>query len=115
MVTTLSANSFSSLAVAGDAMGNIMMLDLSKKTRICKKELGQKRVLKVCLGQRDGSSDDFRTVLTIAAISHLDPIVYILRYRPGENKIFQHHTIQITKNTNNIAELPINIDLSEYC
>lgn len=35
-----------------------MILDINKKTRICKKEISNKRINKVVLSFRDGATDD---------------------------------------------------------
>jgi hypothetical protein len=43
-------------------MGNIMILDMSKKTRLCKKEIGSKRINKISLGTRDGANDDQKSI-----------------------------------------------------
>ncbi|CAD8066634.1 unnamed protein product [Paramecium sonneborni] len=113
-ITTLSSNSSNQQIAAGDLQGNIFILDMSKKTKTCKKEVGQKRINKVCLGIREGASDDQKNVCIIGVISHLDPVVQIFKYKPGENKISQIHFIQITKNTTQIGELPMDIEISKY-
>jgi hypothetical protein len=45
--------------VTGDAYGNIMILDLNKKMRLAKKEVGSgKRIIKVSVAGRDHSQDE---------------------------------------------------------
>lgn len=61
-ITSISSDSSNSQVVAGDALGNLMILDLSKKMRVCKKELPAKRILKVALATRDEALDDFKNV-----------------------------------------------------
>jgi len=57
-ITTISSNSSNLQIAAGDLQGNILVLDMSKKTKICKKEVSSKRINKVCLGIRDGANDE---------------------------------------------------------
>lgn len=61
-ISTISAQSSSSQVIAGDSAGNLMILDLSKKMRLCKKELGPKRILKVTSSTRENAQDDFKNV-----------------------------------------------------
>jgi hypothetical protein len=45
--------------IAGDAMGNIMILDLNKKMRVAKKEIGNgRRITKIAISSRELSNDD---------------------------------------------------------
>ena len=42
--------------IAGDAYGSIMILDLNKKVKVARKEVGTgRRILKVAIGVRDFS------------------------------------------------------------
>ncbi|CAD8149226.1 unnamed protein product [Paramecium pentaurelia] len=113
-ITTISSNSSNLQIAAGDLQGNIVVLDMSKKTKICKKEISSKRINKVCLGIRDGANDEQKNICIIGVISHLDPVVQIYKYKPGENKINQIHFIQVTKNSTVIGELPMDIEISKY-
>ncbi|CAK75724.1 unnamed protein product (macronuclear) [Paramecium tetraurelia] len=113
-ITSISSNSSNLQIAAGDLQGNIFILDMSKKTKICKKEVSPKRINKVCLGIRDGANDEQKNICIIGVISHLDPVVQIFKYKPGENKISQIHFIQVTKNATGIGELPMDIEISKY-
>jgi hypothetical protein len=49
--------------VAGDAFGSIMILDLNKKMKVARREVGSgKRISKVAIGSRDFAQDDQQTV-----------------------------------------------------
>ncbi|CAD8069736.1 unnamed protein product [Paramecium primaurelia] len=114
-LTYISRDSSDNLIAAGDSQGNLMILDLIKKIRIAKKETNGKRILKVCLSDREQAMDEYKNVCAIGVIHHNDPTVYIYRYRINENKIQLHYTITISKDKNQIGEYPVDINISQYC
>ncbi|CAD8083513.1 unnamed protein product [Paramecium sonneborni] len=114
-LTSISRESSDNLIAAGDSQGNLMILDLIKKIRIAKKETNGKRILMVCLSDREQATDDYRNVCAIGVIHHNDPVVYIYRYRINDNKILLHHTITMSKDNKLISEYPVQIDISKYC
>ncbi|CAD8080393.1 unnamed protein product [Paramecium sonneborni] len=113
-LSCVSRDSSSNLVAAGDTQGNLMILDLSKKLRIAKKETNGKRIVKVCLSNRDEAIDDYKNVCVIGVVQHNDPIVSVYRFRPLENKLLLHHTITLSKDKNTIGEYPVDVDISQY-
>ncbi|CAK80013.1 unnamed protein product (macronuclear) [Paramecium tetraurelia] len=114
-LTYISRDSSDNLVAVGDSQGNLMILDLIKKIRIAKKETNGKRILKVCLSDREQATDEYKNVCAIGVIHHNDATVYIYRYRVNENRIQLHHTITMSKDKNYIGEYPVDINISQYC
>jgi hypothetical protein len=82
--------------IAGDKQGNVLLLDLNKKTAIVKKEITPgKRIIHIHSSTVRYGSDGLLT--TCAIIARGDPTVTILRFRSIENKLFTSFTIRTSQ------------------
>ncbi|EAR92680.2 WD domain, G-beta repeat protein (macronuclear) [Tetrahymena thermophila SB210] len=115
----------------GDKSGSLFLLDLNKKTQVCKKEITpSKRIINIS-SQTIPYGETQLT--TISIISRADPIVYIYRILQGDNKLYHNYSIKIPialsqAATNNVtdqakfanplpfkAEIGINGDFVSVC
>lgn len=104
---TKNNNNPNNIIIAGDKFGNLLLLDLNKKTQIQKKEATPGKRITYIHSQTVPYADQHLT--TFCVVSRAEPKVNIYRYITPENRMFNNYSIKITKDyTNNstIGEFP---------